>query len=464
MNQSLNERAVEYGFGVWGLGEPFEEQKRFLFSEKRNVMFCAGRGTGKTTIGVLKLLLLAMDRRCAGKSLALLAPTYRQLSQIHEVMLSDFLENFERHSGWSLLKNRRRSDKTWTLINDCRIHAISFDRAEKIRGLSLAGCLVDEIESAPDPDYTMGIIAAAVRSTGDAPLSIFLTTTPKGFRGQVRVYLQKIRENPTGDFQMITCPTSANPHLPPEFLQRLKATLSKAMWAQECEGKILRPSSTVYPEFSRNRHVVPFVYTDEPNTPYDIAIDWGYSNCSALWCANITGEGETDRTVVFDEIIGTDTPEQVFVDMIKKKCAALGRDPDLIVGDRAIPRQNQAMMRAFRSSRVRTLETKNEMAVWRGVETTRGQLDPVGSASPRLFFSSSLLREGHEKGIIRSMESLRRKVRDGEVTDEIHKDNVHDHACDAIRMLMVARFKNAGAAYNVGTEPAYYADRRPGRN
>ena len=461
MSQNLNERAVEYGFGVWGLGEPFEEQKRFLFSEKRNVMFCAGRGTGKTTIGVLRLLMLAMDERCAGQSVALFAPTYRALSRIHEPMLAGFLESWEKHTGWSLLKSRRKSDKTWTLINDCQIFLQSFERAERIRGLSLAAAMVDEIESAPDPDYTMGIIAAAVRSTGDVPLSIFLTTTPKGFRGQVKAYLEQVRENPDGDFQMITCPTSSNPHLPPEFLQRLKATLSRALYAQECEGKILRPSSTVYPEFSRNRHVVPYSY--EKGQPYDLAIDWGYSHCSALWCANITGEGETDRTVVFDEIIGTDTPEQVFVDMIKKKCAALGRDPDLIVGDRAIPRQNQAMMRSFRSSRVRTMETKNEQSVWRGVEITRSQLDPTDGI-PRLFFSSSLLQQSSEKAIIRSMESLARQSKDGQIMDQIRKCNVHDHATDAIRMLMVARFKNAGAAYNVGTEPAYYADRRPGRN
>ena len=108
------------------------------------------------------------------------------------------------------------------------------------------------------------------------------------------------------------------------------------------------------------------------------------------------------------------------------------------------------------------MESKNEQSIWRGVEIVRGRLDPTDGIA-RLFFANSLLQGGHEKGIIRSMESLRRKLRDGEVTDEIHKDNLHDHACDALRMLMVARFKNAGSAFTMGTEPAYYADRRPGR-
>ena len=453
-------KPAEYGFDVWGLGDPFEEQRRFLFSQKKNVLFCAGRGTGKTTIGVLRLLLCALDPRCAGKSVGLFAPTFRMLSRIHEPMLEQYLESWQKHTGWSLLKNRGRADKVWTLINDCRIYCQSFERAERIRGLSLAAALVDEIEIAPDPDYTMGIIAAAVLSTGDVPLQIFVTTTPRGLRGTVRSYLEQVREHPDGDFQIITCPTTANPYLPPEFILRLKASLSRALYAQEVEGKILRPSSTVYPEFSRNRHVVPYTY--EKGQPYDLAIDWGYSHCSALWCANLTEGGEMDRTVVFDEIIGTDLPEQSFVELIKKKCAALGRDPDLIVGDRAIPRQNQAMIRTFRSSRVRTMESKNEQSIWRGVEIVRGRLDPTDGIA-RLFFANSLLQGGHEKGIIRSMESLRRKLRDGEVTDEIHKDNLHDHACDALRMLMVARFKNAGSAFTMGTEPAYYADRRPGR-
>ena len=56
-------KPAEYGFDVWGLGDPFEEQRRFLFSQKKNVLFCAGRGTGKTTIGVLRLLLCALDPR-----------------------------------------------------------------------------------------------------------------------------------------------------------------------------------------------------------------------------------------------------------------------------------------------------------------------------------------------------------------------------------------------------------------
>jgi len=50
---------------------------------------------------------------------------------------------------------------------------------------------------------------------------------------------------------------------------------------------------------------------------------------------------------------------------------------------------------------------------------------------PKLAIADHLVRCESERGIIRSLENLRRRIVNNELTDEILKDNVHDHSVDS---------------------------------
>lgn len=447
---------AEYGFDVWGLSPPFEEQRRFLLSQKKNILWVSGRGVGKTSMSVLKILLMAMEPRHAGAALGLFGPTYRSITRVQCAMLHSYLRSFQEKTGFSLLRRFYKSELIFEMISGSYIYAQSFSRLDRVRGYSLAAAVIDECETAPDPVYAHGIIAATIRSSGtNHSGQLVCTTTPRGMRGVVAQYIHKVREKDE-NFQVITCPTSANPYISPDFVDRLRATLSKTMFAQEVEGKILRPQAQIFSSFRRALHVVPFRYSDEP---YSVAIDWGYSHPYFCLIAHLSGDGEPDRDVCFWEFCEDDVPEGTLIQMIRKKCNEIGRDPEMLVADRAIPRQNSALMRQFRHSRTRTMVSAQEQQVWRGIEVLRARLSPADDGPPRLFFSDELVTE-NERGIIRGIEGLRRIHKDGAPIDQPYKDNKTDHSTDALRMFCVARYKNQASAFTVGAEAPVYADRK----
>ena len=465
MNPSSN-RVETYGLEVFGLRPLFPAQRRFLLSDAPNCMWLSGRGSGKSTMGVLKLLLRALEPRHANTALGLMAPTYRSLVRVQEKILQTLLENFERNTGWSLLKRHRRADHIYQIgagVNS-EIWAQSFERVERIRGLQLSNCYIDEIESAggPGPWYTYGIIAAAVRGTGQERLGIDLTTTPAGYRGLVKKFVQETsgeldpEGTPNPDFQLIISKTADNPYLPKGFVERLEKSMSKSLAAQELYAKILRPSHTVYDTWSRKTHVVPFIYGGEP---FSVFIDWGYSHAYACFCAHISQEGEKDRDVIFWECAPDDMPEQLFIDLLVNEISKTGLDPEMIVGDRAVPRQNQLMMRAFPSVRVRTMKTKEMQSIWRGVEITRSRVDPA-DGQVRLFCAQSLIKNGIERGAITMFEQLRRRMIDGVPADQVMKDNVLDHSHDAISMGMRALYKHSFMSMETAPRETGVAQRR----
>lgn len=432
---------ANYKITDFGIGKPHPAQARFIRSTAPNVMFLGGRGSGKTTAGIIKTILACLDPKNAGLAFGLFAPTYRQLVRVHERELLRCLEAFKDRSGFSLLKRHYRSDHRYILRNNTEIFCQSFERVDRVRSLTLCGAYVDEIESDNEPWYTFGTLAAAVRGAGT--LQVFTSTTPRGYRGVVRRFVDAVREGgeDAKDFHLVIAKTADNPYITDAYLQRLRASMSKAVFSQEVLARILRPAQTIFPEFQRARHVVPYMH--DVNTPYSYGIDWGYSHPHVLCIAHHRGEGEQDRDIVCWEFCDDDIPDQQLIGIIKDHAKSMGRDPELIGADRAVPLQNQSMMRAFRSTRVRTMKAKADQDVWAGIERVRGLLDPI-EGEPRLYFAESLLKKNRSRGIVKCMEQLRRKVKDGEVLDAVRKDNIHDHGVDGLAYYVKARYGRRG--------------------
>ena len=449
----MRSKDATYRIEDFGIGTPHLAQLRFIRSQAPNVYLLGGRGAGKTTAGVIKSLLYVLDERNAGRDFGLFAPTYRSLIRVAEPALTKMLEAWAASTGFSLLKRHYRSDHAYELINGSTIYCTSFERVDRIRSMTLAGCWVDEIEYAPTPYYTFGTIAAAVRGGGQ--LQCMLTSTPRGYRGMVKRFIDAVDEEDP-DFHLIVSKTEDSPYITEAFLSRLRATMSKAVYAQEVECKITRPAQVVFPEFERSKHLVPYIY--QPGTPYSVGIDPGYSHPHVLFIAHVKGHGDTDRDIVFQEFCEDDVPEEKLLGIMDHMFRELGQRPELIASDRALPHFNQKMMRKWSDTRIKTRQSKSDQDVWSGIEVVRGLLDPT-EGPPRLYFSDRLLKT-ETRGIVKCFEQAKRKTKDSEVLDAMQKDNVHDHGIDGVSYWATAHYGRRGFQKTEKTVGSSAYDRR----
>ena len=433
----MRKREATYKIEDFGIQTPHAAQMRFIKSKAPNVYLLGGRGAGKTTAGVVKSLLYALHPENQGYDFGLFAPTYRSLIRVAEPALISMLEAFSARAGFSLLKRHYRSDHAYELINGSKIFCTSFERVDRIRSMSLSGCWVDEIEYSATPYYTFGTIAAAVRGGGQ--LQCMLTSTPRGYRGMAKRFIDAVDEEDP-DFHLIVSKTEESPFITKAFLTRLKATMSKAVYDQEVNCMITRPAQIVFPEFSRSKHCIPWIY--EPGTPYSIGIDPGYSHPGVVFIAHVQGDGSPDRDIVFAEFVEDDVPEEKLLGIMDKMIRDLGERPQLISSDRALPQFNQRMMRKWTDVRIKTRQSKSDQDVWGGIEVVRSLLDPT-EGPPRLYFSDRLLKT-LKRGVISCFEQARRKTKDGEVLDAMYKDNVSDHQIDAVSYWATAHYGKRG--------------------
>jgi len=435
-----------FDVSAFGLGPLYPAQSRFVHSNADMALFLGGRGSGKSVALTCRVIREAC--RNPGGAIGLFAPTFKQLTRVTEKMLLEMCEAWARNTGWPILTKHYKADHVF-VINGCEVFAQSYDRVSRCRGLNLGAALIDECEVARDPEHVVAVISGAVRSTSGRPGAMSFATTPRGMRGMVKVFANNVRDGVPG-WQMVTARSSDNVHLgdPAAFVERMRRTMSKARFSEEVLARIARPTAVVWPEFARAKHVVPFHYSGEPIA---YAIDWGYSRPFASCWALVQSDGDPDRLVCFWEFAENDTPENVFLETIFDHARSLDREPFLAAADRAIPRCNQALMRKWPGSTIKTMKTKTEQDVWRGVEIVRAALDPA-VGPPRIAFADQLLNTTSDRGVIWSVEQLRRRSRDGALLDEREPNTESSHATDAIRYLFSAflgrRMDDGGTVYS----------------
>jgi len=224
------------------------------------------------------------------------------------------------------------------------------------------------------------------------------------------------------------------------------------------EARLLKPETGVYPEFSRERHLRPWVY--DPALPYDIAVDWGRLP-HVLFIQRVAGE-----MIIFDEYCEDGIPRDHLRRFVTKAVELLGKPPEHISGDRANPSENTWAQQAFPSTWTHWMRTRQEQDVRTGIELVRTLLDPVDGA-PRIYVAERLAREAGVRGIVKCLEGYRYKVRaSGDLSDEPFKDNRFDHGCDALRYHCRARGEAARVAKVIGrshasSESEAWGQRRP---
>jgi len=254
----------------------------------------AGYGAGKTRALCAKAVTLAAANQ--GFIGAVMEPTGPLIRDIWQTDFEAFLENYE------IPYTFRASPLPEYMLHlpggDTKILCRSFENWSRIIGLNLAWVLADEIDTvAPSiankafPKILGRLRSGNVRQFGAA-------STPEGFRWMWNTFgSDEARSRP--DRHLIKMRTADNPHLPPDFIERLQANYDPSLLRAYLDGEFVNlTTGQVYDRFDRAKHVI----TTVPNTddePLRVGIDFNVANMSA-----VIGVRSGGSLLITDEISG----------------------------------------------------------------------------------------------------------------------------------------------------------------
>ena len=196
-----------------------------------------GRGSGKSFVGSLDLLLRAKPGRLYG----VYAPTYPMLRDSSWRALLDVGERLR------FVRQVNRSEMRLTLGNGAEILCRSVDDPERARGPNLSGAWLDEASFMKAEAYP--IIIACLREGGEQGW-LSATFTPRGKAHWTFETFGKAGSTTSGrerpDTALFHARTADNPFLPPSFAETIRAQYPCHFAMQELEGEFIDPPGAIF--------------------------------------------------------------------------------------------------------------------------------------------------------------------------------------------------------------------------
>jgi hypothetical protein len=254
----------------------------------------AGYGAGKTRALCAKAVMLAAVNQ--GFIGCVMEPTGPLIRDIWQTDFEAFLEAYD------IPYTFRASPLPEYMLHlpggDTKILCRSFENWSRIIGLNLAWVLADEIDTVTPsiankafPKILGRLRSGNVRQFGAA-------STPEGFRWMWNTFgSDEAKQRP--DRQLIKMRTADNPHLPPDFIERLEANYDPSLLRAYLDGEFVNlTTGQVYDRFDRAKHVTTTV-PDITREPVRVGIDFNVGNMSAVIAVRLN-----NGLLVIDEIAG----------------------------------------------------------------------------------------------------------------------------------------------------------------
>lgn len=445
-----------------------------LRSEK---LVIGGYGAGKSDVGVHEIGNLVIMNPGPKIKHMITGPTNDLLKQEIRPRWEQWLEDMAR-AKLPLLKKHHRTEMRYELWDGSNVFLRSLERFDNYRGWQLTSWLAEEIESLINPMRVWSVLSARVRQREAYIRQAFAVSTPRGNRGTVAHFIKqrsKARGLPTArvdasgrqyvvkrirerdiliprdeliaSHYTMRATSHDNPTLGDDYLLSFEG-MSERRYREEVLAEILAPESAVWPEFEE-RHIVdhpaPWLKTADgkrvPNPAFDprheidLTYDTGDNYPHALW---IQRRGDT--CIVVDEYCEDGGSIGKTHDAMVERQRLCRRAPDNIVGDRAVPDELGWMMQTWPKANAFKMVKRVEQDVLTGVEVVRDRCSPI-FGDPKILFARHLTISPPRRGIWNCVRNYRYQIAsDGSYHPRPHKDNVHDHGADALRMHQVALF------------------------
>lgn len=373
------------------------KQDDFLFSQAKYPAFISGLGAGKTYAGSLKAVIKMEE----GEDGVIVAPTYPMLRDVTQKTFLSILDaanyKYEYYKTDGILERKGAT-----------VMFRSSDNPDRLRGPNLNWAYLDE--AAQMRESMWNVILGRLR-VGHKPQA-WITTTPAGYNWVYRRWVEK------GDpaYQIIHASTRENTYLPSEYVADLESNYVGEFAKQEIEGDFVAFEGLVYPDFSRNLHLLKSFAIPE-SWPRYRALDYGYTNpFVCLWAAL----DEDKRIYIYAEHYQPKTLLKDHASMIKARTGHV----QWTVAD--WDAQDNAEMGALG---IPTNRARKEVLV--GIRKVMARLVKQSDGKPRLFISSDCPNLIREFGLYRWNETKEGR------NDKEEPVKENDHAMDALRYLIM---------------------------
>ncbi len=313
-----------------------------------------------------------------------------------------------------------QSEKTIRLEGGGEIVYFSLEEPERIRGLTLNACIVDEATDLDEKDWITLLGRVSVKMPG-MPLQLIGACNPKlpshwlakrfGISGNTFYPERTIK----GRSAHLINPAD-NPYLSKEYMELLE-TFTGVARERDVHGKWCTVDGLVYTDFEAKKNVVAPQDNNVGNySRYVIGVDVGFTDPFVLLVGGIDNDG---KICILEEFVKTKMNEDAQADKVEELAAKYGADAIYIdyagMGASLIDNLRNRGLAAMKA-------TKNRNA---GISRVRSKL-----ATNTLTFSSTCTNLIHE------IENYEYK----EGTEEPKDGN--DHCLDALRYLIMGSDKN----------------------
>ena len=412
--------------------KPHPKQLQFLLSWHRHELALTGVGWGKSWALTLKCLLAGLAN--TNSTVLLAGRTYKDLSQVLVPQLIKHVNTFHAATGVHLIRRWNKLDNRIDLLGGGSILLRSYqNNPDGLAGLNLSSAFVDEIEvTSADRAKVFGIISERCRVV-DAYQTIAMASTPAGMSGIAKKFYHARLENDP-DYHLTIGSSYDNPYMSESWKRALGAGASKSRFAQQVLGQICRPTNVVFPEATEDL-LIDWDWRDHKECQIVIGIDWGTGNHNYALAAQVTPFG----WVLCDELVYDNCPRGTFRKHLKTWIESFPQAPAVAATDRAAPTENSWLRSTFIDTYVRSADTAHEQYIKNGLEILRDQMSPA-EGQPRLRVARTMRKPHSDStaGIWQSLTTYRYRLdREGNPTDTPHKDDVTDHAMDALRYMYV---------------------------
>jgi hypothetical protein len=252
----------------------------------------AGYGAGKTRALCAKAVTLAAANQ--GFIGTVMEPTG---PLIRDIWQTDF-DNFLDHYG--IPYTFRASPLPEYVLHlpggETKILCRSFENWSRIIGLNLAWVLADEIDTVTPSIATKAFPKILGRLRSGNVRQFGAASTPEGFRWMYNTFGSDEAAART-DRKLIKMKTVDNPHLPPDFIERLKANYDPNLLKAYLDGEFVNLNTgQVYDRFDRAKHVT--TIKDDGEQPLRIGIDFNIGNMNAVIAIR-----DQNKLLFVDEIV-----------------------------------------------------------------------------------------------------------------------------------------------------------------
>lgn len=399
-------------------------------------LFMSGIGAGKTKVGCLTMIAMAIQTK--GDYLIT-----RQFSpELRDTTYKEFLEICPKE----LIAEHRVADAIVRLkCTGGGVSNILFRPAEepdKWRSLSLSGFYIDEASQVSEAAFLL----LQGRLRGPGLRKGFMTSNPNGHDWLYQWFSKQdhFRDDKTKrDFAMVRSTSLENTHLPDGYVAGMMATWSPERIKREIEGSFDAFEGMVYHEFRRDVHVVqPFVIPKEWTRV--IGIDHGFRNPSAwVWGAvdyddNIYIYREFyEREWLIEEIIkGKDGKPGVLQLMRGEKIDQARIDPSVRAVRGQTGQSDWDIYIEHLPKDFPLLPANNEKTA--GIDKVKTYLKVSSKTNkPRVFIFSNCYNLIDEFSKYRYKELTTNQK--GKQAEKEEPMKVDDHALDAFRYLIMSR-------------------------